>query len=92
MWLWREMQYKDALIRLIERCRKCFDKRGIIGMMVMDLSKACDCLPHDLFIAKLERVRIDSSYSSWLDIMTTNVVWKLMRKLSSVLTKLNCWG
>ena len=80
---------QDALIRLIERCRKCLDKHGIVGMVLMDLSKAYDCLPHDLLVAKLEaygfslgslrmlhsyltsrkqRIRIDSSYSSWLDI------------------------
>ena len=80
---------QHALLRLIELCRKGLDKKGIVGMVLMDLSKAFDCLPHDLLIAKLEaygfgigslrlifdyltsrkqRVRINSTYSSWLEI------------------------
>ena len=42
-----------ALIKLIEACRKCLDGKGIMGIVLMDLSKAYDCLPHDLLIAKL---------------------------------------
>ena len=30
------------------------DKRGFVGTILMDLSKAYDCLPHDLLVAKLE--------------------------------------
>ena len=44
---------QHALIKLIEACRKCLDGKGIMGIVLMDLSKAYDCLPHDLFIAKL---------------------------------------
>ena len=44
---------QHALFRLIETCRKTLDEKGVVGMVLMDLSKAYDCLPHDLLIAKL---------------------------------------
>ena len=48
-----EYNSQHALFSLIETCRKSLDQKGVAGMVLMDLSKAYDCLPHDLFIAKL---------------------------------------
>ena len=45
---------QHALFRVIEMVRRCVDKGGVTAMVLMDLSKAYDCLPHDLLIAKLE--------------------------------------
>ena len=39
-------------IRLLEEWREKLDKNFIVGTVLMDLSKAFDCIPHDL-IAKL---------------------------------------
>ena len=41
-------------IRIFLVIRKCLDDGGVVGMVLMDLFKACDCLPYDLLIAKLE--------------------------------------
>ena len=39
--------------RLIENWKITLDKNLFTGAILMDLSKAFDCIPHDLLIAKL---------------------------------------
>ena len=45
---------QHALLRLIEKCRSFLDMKGFAGAILMDLSKAFDCLNDELLIAKLE--------------------------------------
>ena len=44
-----------ALINFLQKWQKCLDASDrIVGTLLMDLSKAYDCVNHDLIIAKLE--------------------------------------
>ena len=45
---------QHALIRFVENCRKALDSGNIAGAIFMDLSKAFDCMNHELLIAKLQ--------------------------------------
>ena len=42
-----------VLLRLIENCKKSRDNKNFVGTVLMDLSKAGDCILHDLLAAKL---------------------------------------
>ena len=44
---------QHALANLLQKWQKTLDNSGIVGAVLMDLSKAFDCLSHDLLIAKL---------------------------------------
>ena len=42
-----------CLLAMLEKWKKAVDTKKVFGALLTDLSKAFDCLPHDLIIAKL---------------------------------------
>ena len=44
---------------MTEKARKIFDKGITFGALLTDLSKAFDCMTHDLLIAKLHALNFD---------------------------------
>ena len=52
---------QHVLIRLLEEWRENLDKNYVVGGVLMDLSKAVDCIPHDLLLAKLAAYDVDEN-------------------------------
>ena len=50
---------QHALSNLLLNWQNCLDKSRVVGTILMDLSKAFDCLPHDLIIAELHAYDLD---------------------------------
>ena len=52
---------QHCLITLIEKWKKSVDNGGAFGALFTDLSKAFDCLSHELLIAKLDAFGFDKN-------------------------------
>ena len=50
---------QHSFISIFEKWKKNLDKRGECGALFVDLSKAFDCLQHDLLLAKLNAYGFD---------------------------------
>ena len=52
---------QHALFKLLQAWQEELYKFGFVGAILMNLSKAYDCLPHDLPVAKFEAYGIDKT-------------------------------
>ena len=52
---------RHSLLFMVEKFRKGLDYSSVSGMLLTDLSKAFDCLRHDLLIAKLTAYGFDQT-------------------------------
>ena len=50
---------QHALSNLLFNSQNCLDNSGVVDTILMDLSMAFDCLPHDLMIAQLQAYGLD---------------------------------
>ena len=74
---------QDTLLSLVDKWKMSLREHKHAGAILMDLSKAFDCMPHGLLLAKLEgyglsgsyltgrkqRVKIGNGTSEWADIL-----------------------
>ena len=71
------------MLRLLEDRREALDKNYYAAAVLMDLSKAFDCLPHDIFLDKLSFYGVSYHSVSLLKSYLTNR--KQQIQISSIL-------
>ena len=67
---------------LFEKWKKNLDKGGECGALFMDLSKACDCLEHDLLLAKLNAYGFDYKSRKLISSFLSNKKYRTKINLS----------
>ena len=72
---------QHALFRFLQEWQNELDTSGFVGTILMDLSEAYDCLPHDLLIWKFKAYDIGKSGLNLLLSYLSN--WKLRTEVNS---------
>ena len=57
---------QHVVVRLLEEWRENLDKNYVVGGVLMDLSKAFDCIPNNLLLAKLAAYGVDENLLSYI--------------------------
>ena len=71
---------QQCLLTMIEKWKNFVDNGSVFGALLTDLSKAFDCIPHDLIIAKLEAygLQIDESKLFTTFIIQYTFLWPIV--------------
>ena len=72
MWLQKRLQRDKRLTPITEKGRKCLDASGAFAVLLTDLSKAFNCLPHELLITK--------PHAYWVDIPSLKLLHSYLTK------------
>jgi hypothetical protein len=75
---------QTTLLRLLEDWRNALDKNQYVAAVLMDLSKAFDCLPHDILLDKLSAYGMSTDSVSLLESYLSNR--KQQIKINSILS------
>ena len=68
---------QHCLLVLAEKCRQALDTRGYAGILLTDLSKAFDCINHELLIAKLHAYGFSSESLTFIQSYLTNRIQRV---------------
>ena len=63
---------QHCLIKLLEQWKKSIDQGLVFGALLTDLSKAFDCLSHELLVAKLSAYGMEDSAVRFISDYLTN--------------------
>jgi hypothetical protein len=75
---------QKTLLRLLEDWRNSLDKNQYVAAVLMDLSKAFDCLPHDILLDKLLAYGMSTDSVSLLESYLSNR--KQQIKINSIMS------
>ena len=63
---------QHCLLVMVEKMKKIRDNKGVFAAVLVDLSKAFDCIPHGLLIAKLNAFGFDKKSLSFISVYLCN--------------------
>ena len=82
--LWKKYGCDHVFTRLAEECKKALDEHIHVGLLLLDLSKAFDCLPYKSLFCKLHAYGVSRDACDLFCFYSTNCTKELKYVLSRV--------